>query len=122
MNANLLSVIVQPEVRISAHAVLMHIQAVDFLFCGYPQPNGFIQYCKQDESAYRNICHNRYYSKNLDSEKLQTAHSPIRQYGAFYKHAGEDRPHRAAAAVDSNCTNRIIHLQERPLIPEALRF
>ena len=42
MNANLLSVIVQPEVRISAHAVLMHIQTVDFLFCGYPQPNGFI--------------------------------------------------------------------------------
>ena len=30
MNANLLSVIVQPEVRISAHAVLMHIQTVDF--------------------------------------------------------------------------------------------
>lgn len=107
MNTNLLSVIVQPEVRISAHAVLMHIQTVDFLLCGYPQPNGFIQYCKQDESAYPNICHNRYYSKNLDSEKLQTAHSPVRQYGSFHKHAGEDRPHRAAAAVDSNRTNRV---------------
>ena len=68
---------------------------------------------KEFYSAYLYLdMSNYYYSKNLDSEKLQTAHSPVRQYGSFHKHAGEDRPHRAAAAVDSNRTNRVIHLQD----------